>query len=503
MVQILSFSLIFTVMVFIASFVWLNSGFDIINRTFLFFITVVMVWMVLSIANDFTDTSILGLIVKTVYWCSMLNISVLFLLFTYRLLETELDLWFFLTLCLNTVTILSRYLFPIDYNDPTFWRLSIPIVAPAMAVIFSIPAVHAVIMLIKSYIITVNRQRKTQLLYVFIGAGVGTLISIVSEYILPVIFNINLHYSLMYVALLIFVIFVNRAVMKHRLLSIKSEYVYRTLFMNSHDGTVIVGKNNKIISINNEARRVLHTQTIEPGDLIINYINNYNFNIDYKSYELHMNIGGEDSYLLLTQHPLDESDPNTAKFLTLIDITNTKVELLRENNLLLHKSYIDQLTGLYNRQFLVEEQSPLTAEIKELPLALLFIDIDNFKTINDVYGHLIGDELLCAVADCMRKSLRKGSYAVRFGGDEFIIVLPGVGQCEAFAVAERIRENVRLCDYTKYGEDIHISLSLGLSYGNPPLTDLIEQADRAMYDSKTEGKNMTTVYDAEKAQMAI
>lgn len=488
-------------MVFIASFVWLNSGLgssetERIIRSFFILASSAAAWMVLSVADRHADTSIPGLILKSVFCFCMLNMSVMFLLFTYRLVNRSLDGIFATVLTVNTLAILARYLLPIDYSDPVFWRMDDPVLALAMSVIFSMPVVYAMILLVASCVKTNDERRKKQLKSIFAGAAIATVVSIISEYILPAFFDIDTSITLLYVALLIFVLFTGYAILKHRLLLVRSDYVFRKLFMDAHEGTLIVDKNARVISVNKQAMRILHTDSIDIGDPVSGYIDGYEYEADYRQHEIVKTTDGDTSYLLLTQYPIEPSDPGSAKILTITDITDTKRELLRENSELMKKTYIDQLTGLYNRMYLIDEDSPFYAGLRlrgSTSLALLFIDADNFKAINDTYGHLTGDAMLRELAACIRDNIRKDCYAVRFGGDEFIVVLSDAGPTEAAVVAERIRQKAGALDYSHIREGLSLTLSIGLVCGKPPLVNLIERADRAMYVSKSRGKNSVTI----------
>ena len=124
----------------------------------------------------------------------------------------------------------------------------------------------------------------------------------------------------------------------------------------------------------------------------------------------------------------------------------------------------------------------------------VFIDVDDFKAINDTYGHLVGDEVLKELAACIKNNLRVANDAIRFGGDEFLVVLEQVGLEEAYRIAERLRDCAGELEFSGGDTRFHITLSIGLIEGTAPLTVLLEKADHAMYASKSKGKNRTTVF---------
>ncbi len=157
----------------------------------------------------------------------------------------------------------------------------------------------------------------------------------------------------------------------------------------------------------------------------------------------------------------------------------------------------DGLTGLLNHTALYErlQEEVTRARHARQPLSLIFIDLDDFKTINDTYGHLEGDRLLRAFANLLRQHVRSSDIAARYGGDEFAVVLPGLGAEEAVRVAERIRTTFRARPLIWIGPmPISITVSLGVAsfpdHGEDPL-GLLRRADEALYQAKRTGKDCT------------
>jgi diguanylate cyclase (GGDEF)-like protein len=488
------FAVIYGIMMFIWSFVYLNKSRDKVNQSFLWFLSIILLWMVLSVSNDYRDNSPIGLLVKTVYWLCMMNMSVFFLFFIYRLIKRELDPLFYLMVALNTGTIISRYFFPIDYADPTFWRLDLPVVAPAMSAIFSMPALVALYLVVRQFLRTQDARQRVQLRYFFIGIGLALAVSVVSEYLLPTVFRINTQLYLMHVAILIFGIFTFASIMKFRFLNIQSDYIFRKLFLNANEGIIVMNRNQRIISINNMAREVLRDRGLDSGDSITDYIAAYSFATDYKQHEFCVPIRGEDVYLSVTQYPIDTAAPDSVKLLTITDITDRKLRQRREKEILIEQSSVDQLTGLFNKQYFVDKYYGGHHSFDGATLSLLFIDVDNFKAINDRYGHLTGDQLLKTLAQCIRAIMRQHTDIIRFGGDEFIVILEDTRVEDAYAVAERIRLCVNDPTLSDIAPDLPVSLSIGLIEGKAPVNDLLMKADMAMYRSKSRGKNTTTIF---------
>ncbi len=156
---------------------------------------------------------------------------------------------------------------------------------------------------------------------------------------------------------------------------------------------------------------------------------------------------------------------------------------------------IDPLTNVYNRRFgLSRLHEEFVRAVKQnIALAVLMIDIDHFKQVNDVYGHTVGDRVLRTIAGTTRIQLREGDILVRLGGDEFMVVLLGASKSDALEVGEAIRRQIDE-KHIKYGEQsIHVTLSIGgASFPEVDVEyekDLIEAADQALYQVKESGRN--------------
>jgi diguanylate cyclase (GGDEF)-like protein/PAS domain S-box-containing protein len=165
----------------------------------------------------------------------------------------------------------------------------------------------------------------------------------------------------------------------------------------------------------------------------------------------------------------------------------------------------DSLTGVYNRRFLEEalnREIPRAIE-QNYPLCIIMMDLDHFKDVNDLYGHKAGDLILQALADKIRHAIRDSDLACRYGGDEFIIILPNVTLDIAYQRAEQIRQNIEEMSITYKVATLKVTASLGVSvfpeHGSS--ADLIMRtADKALYVSKLEGRNRVTKFDP-KADM--
>jgi diguanylate cyclase (GGDEF)-like protein len=165
-----------------------------------------------------------------------------------------------------------------------------------------------------------------------------------------------------------------------------------------------------------------------------------------------------------------------------------------------HAAAVDPLSGAFNRRhFHVRLEEELQRSRRhEIQLALLMIDIDDFKSVNDSFGHLAGDTVIKGIADILRRSVRVFDVCARFGGEEFVIIMPGSGTASAMNVAERIRERIesfRPSDRTLEG--LSITASVGLAVSSPGMSgrEIIARADQALYLAKRAGKNRVLEYE--------
>ena len=154
---------------------------------------------------------------------------------------------------------------------------------------------------------------------------------------------------------------------------------------------------------------------------------------------------------------------------------------------------LDPLTGLGNRRHLdrrCAELLPAAARDSQ-PLSLALLDIDHFKQVNDRHGHAVGDHVLTAVAQLLRDNTRSGDVLARHGGEEFVVVLPGMGAERAAEVCERLRKSVAACAFAEHGLGAGaITVSIGLaSAGSYHLQGLLHAADVALYRAKREGRD--------------
>ena len=155
-------------------------------------------------------------------------------------------------------------------------------------------------------------------------------------------------------------------------------------------------------------------------------------------------------------------------------------------------SITDQLTGLFNRRHLdniLKQNTDLHDRYKN-PFSVVIVDIDHFKSINDIYGHQIGDKVLIEFATILKNNSRSTDIAGRWGGEEFLIILPNTNQDEACAVAEKMRFQIAQYSFDTVGPK---TASFGVSQFSLNIHETISRADEALYQAKNEGRNKVCV----------
>ena len=196
-----------------------------------------------------------------------------------------------------------------------------------------------------------------------------------------------------------------------------------------------------------------------------------------------------------------EGTPNEAIDANLDLASNVVRQAIEFNHHFESLTSIDALTGVYNRQFF-DRQMPVEIERamrSGSALSMLVLDLDDFKRVNDELGHKKGDEALVAVAEIIRKNLRKVDLAFRYGGEEIVILLPGTPEFEAVHTAERLRRVIQQYRGFRdtHGTPREVTVSVGVAvYPDTAKTgdQLFVQADQAMYRAKQRGKNQVVLY---------
>ncbi len=167
---------------------------------------------------------------------------------------------------------------------------------------------------------------------------------------------------------------------------------------------------------------------------------------------------------------------------------------------LYYLSITDRLTGIYNRSYILDYfRNEYTRSLRyHFNLSCILFDIDDFKLVNDRYGHLIGDFVLKSCVEHVIENIRESDVFGRYGGEEFLIILPNTSMESARIAAEKIRTNLEKAVFKNNGISVKITISLGISdiINDKPETNdkAISNADLAMYEAKKNGKNRTVLY---------
>jgi diguanylate cyclase (GGDEF)-like protein len=185
-------------------------------------------------------------------------------------------------------------------------------------------------------------------------------------------------------------------------------------------------------------------------------------------------------------------------------VRRNNAELAKLNERLHQMATIDELTQLYNRRqatIRLNEQWALAIRYDE-SMACAMLDIDHFKKVNDVYGHLKGDEILQKVARVLMESVRISDMTCRFGGEEFLIIFPKQKDDQIRVCAERCRAGIESSVFADDARTSPVTISIGVAYRNPSMhcpADLLKAADTALYAAKEQGRNRVVTADFEAA----
>jgi len=213
--------------------------------------------------------------------------------------------------------------------------------------------------------------------------------------------------------------------------------------------------------------------------------------------------------LQLNNSQLDLMPESSIAFLrVLCDYAAIALENARHVKLIHHLSVTDDCTGLFNARHLytlLEQEvapssDPRVVPIQQPHFSLLFMDLDHFKTINDVHGHIVGSRLLAEIGNLLKRTLGPDHAAFRYGGDEFVALLRGMDKDTATVTAHRVLDSITQARFlTSEGLSLTMTASLGLAtfpQDGTTLQDMIRVADTMMYTAKAEGRNRVVVADS-------
>jgi len=201
---------------------------------------------------------------------------------------------------------------------------------------------------------------------------------------------------------------------------------------------------------------------------------------------LRLGIGTGNEVLIAPERPLTDEEMTILR--AAANILATAMERLRDEDRMRHDALHDPLTGLANRTLLYDRLGHALAQAERAPgeTGVLFVDLDNFKRVNDDFGHSVGDQLLAALGGRLESAVRPADTVARFGGDEFVVVCEHTDRAGALALADRLESAIAVP--VTVGEIEHrLSASIGIALGNADTETLIRDADAALYRAKAAG----------------
>jgi len=280
------------------------------------------------------------------------------------------------------------------------------------------------------------------------------------------------------------------AIFRHGFLELQ-EIVKDVTFLGISEGILVIDTKNRLIDFNKASCEIfkwlgrdqigLSIETFPDGNRLLEYS-------DKNLFELNIN----DRYYEFRKTSLNYNNTDLGAVYFIQDITSQK-EIIKN----LHDiACYDSLTEIYNRRMIMEEMERQLDHMKRYGncLSVLMIDIDHFKLVNDQYGHQSGDEVLKILASSCRQKIRNTDIIGRYGGEEFLIILPEANEENAFLVAENIRSFIEQYEFSLRNQKISITVSIGIKtvfrHGeNLDVEQIIKCADDALYHAKNNGRN--------------
>lgn len=292
---------------------------------------------------------------------------------------------------------------------------------------------------------------------------------------------------------------------------------YRNLLDNLYDGVYFVDFERKITYWNKSAERITGYKSSELigkhcWDNILIHIDDHGNNLCKRSCPLEETIADghpreTEAYLhhkdghrvpvLIRTAPIRNPAGTVVGAIEIFSDNSSKIAFLHRIEELQRMAILDHLTGLTNRRYI---EMSLEARLSEMhrygwPFGVLFIDIDNFKRINDVYGHDTGDEVLKMVARTFINNSRPFDTVGRWGGEEFVAIILNVSEDLLYSIANRLRILVEQSSLSADSDNIRVTISVGATFAQQTDTveTLLKRADQLMYQSKIAGRNCVTM----------
>ena len=371
-----------------------------------------------------------------------------------------------------------------------------------------------------------NNLRKKQVNIIVICSLIPFILTLLFQDVLPY-FNIIQLPNMGQIFTVIMLVGVDYAIMNYQFMSISDSVVTNKLFNELTGLTIIIDPEGYIIKTNQYIESLLHYSQEEiKGKHITDLIKDQEFRDVIKRCDvLYHQVGFKDieaysshempipfnltlipirsKSQILQGHLIIGEDIRITKWLQEEVIKNKKIneemvqlnnELRLMNEVLVNKSIKDGLTDLYNHQYMNEllEEKLTGIKLTQDKLCIMMLDIDHFKLVNDTFGHQVGDRVLVKVSELIRENTRVSDYIGRYGGEEFIVVLPDTDLEKAAKIAERIRSSVQRYDFSLDGNQVTISIGV-VQYNEEVSHVLINKADMLLYQAKSSGRNRVKI----------
>lgn len=394
----------------------------------------------------------------------------------------------------------------------------------------------SIILIVRWGIKSKSRIQKKQAYIISISGIISFLLTLIMQTILPAMGLLNIpDIGQIYSLIMIFGVFYS--ISQYQFMSIPTSLITNKLFQELTGLAFLVDSQGYIIKANRENYSLLNYSEVEViGKHITEIINNPNIDKLMETSEtIHSTVRFDEIYIsskngdtipfrvsviplqkksgiqlgLLvlgediraTKELFDEIEKHKSTNERLInteeilkqnneDINKLNHELIEMNRILLQKSNKDSLTNLHNHQYINKILEKLLEQRSQdhTDICVMMLDIDYFKKVNDNYGHQAGDQILVTISEIIEKAIREEDYLGRYGGEEFLVVMPNIGIETAAIFAEKIRSSIQSYDFG--WKNLVVTVSIGVAqFAGEPANALVNKADMLLYQAKARGRN--------------
>ncbi|MFA5794098.1 MAG: sensor domain-containing diguanylate cyclase [Candidatus Brocadiia bacterium] len=291
---------------------------------------------------------------------------------------------------------------------------------------------------------------------------------------------------------------------------------YKVLLDNLYDGVYFVDRERQIIYWNKGAERITGYTSAEVvgrrcSDNILMHIDDEGHNLctgqcplfhsmsECRGHEAEVFLHHKDGYRVpvsVRVSPLRDKSGNVIGAIEIFSDNTRRQDLISEVSELRRLALLDPVTELGNRHYAEIHLNTKLNEMSryELAFGILFVDIDYFKSVNDTYGHDVGDRILKMTAKTMLNVLRPSDLVGRWGGDEFVIIVPNVDQEHLYSIAHKLRAFVEQSSFSIGNNTVKVTVSIGATIARTgdTMESLVKRADKLVYRSKSDGRNRVT-----------